>query len=70
VPVPGGVGVREAAFVAAAGSLDPGIAAATALAARLLFVAVDAIGALLGSFALRRGRRPAPGQPEWTVDEE
>ena len=45
VPVPGGVGVREAAFVAAAGSLDPGIAAATAVAARAAFVIVDAVGA-------------------------
>jgi uncharacterized membrane protein YbhN (UPF0104 family) len=73
VPVPGGVGVREAAFVAAAGSLDPGIAAATALAARLLFVAVDAIGALLGMLALRRARRGADPQDdgaEWTVDDE
>lgn len=54
IPVPGGVGVREAAFVAAAGSLDPGIAAAVAICARALFVAVDGIGALLGSAALRR----------------
>ena len=63
VPVPGGVGVREAAFVAAASSLDPGIAAAAALVARLLFVAVDAAGALLGSLALgtrlRQGREIA-----------
>jgi len=54
VPVPGGVGVREAAFVAAAGSLDPGIAAAVAVAARAIFVAVDALGAVIGSAALRR----------------
>jgi hypothetical protein len=54
VPVPGGVGVREAAFVAAAGSLDPGIAAATAVVARTLFVLVDVIGALLGSVVQRR----------------
>lgn len=59
IPVPGGVGVREAAFVAAAGSLDPGIAAAVAVGARALFVAVDGIGALLGSAALRRGARDA-----------
>ncbi len=55
VPVPGGVGVREAAFVAAAGSLDPGIAAAVAVAARVIFVAVDAIGAVIGSATLRSG---------------
>ncbi len=64
VPVPGGVGVREAAFVAAAGSLDPGIAAATAVAARAIFVAVDAAGAALGSIALRRGARGEPSGAE------
>jgi uncharacterized membrane protein YbhN (UPF0104 family) len=63
VPVPGGVGVREAAFVAAAGSLDPGIAAATALTARLLFVVVDALGALVGSLALRAPVEPDPPTP-------
>jgi hypothetical protein len=62
--------VREAAFVAAAGSLEPGIAAATALAARLLFVAVDAGGALLGMLALRRGRQATVGQEPWTVEDE
>jgi glycosyltransferase 2 family protein len=46
VPVPGGVGVREAAFIAAAGSLDPGVDAAIALVARVLFVLVDAGGAM------------------------
>jgi uncharacterized membrane protein YbhN (UPF0104 family) len=66
VPVPGGVGVREAVFVAAAGALDPGIAAATALAARAIFVLVDALGALFGSLALRRRRT----QLAWTVEEE
>lgn len=69
VPVPGGVGVREAVFVAAAGSLDPGIAAATALAARLLFVTVDGLGAAIGSLALRRSTGDdRPDQPEWTVE--
>ncbi len=53
VPVPGGVGVREAAFVAAAGSLDPGVAAVVAVVARVLFVAVDATGAAVGSLLLR-----------------
>ena len=57
VPVPGGVGVREATFVAAAGSLDPGIAAATAVVARAVFVVVDVVGALLGALALRVARR-------------
>ena len=57
VPVPGGVGVREAAFVAAAGSLDPGVAAVVAVVARILFVAVDAVGAAAGSVVLRRTGR-------------
>lgn len=52
VPVPGGVGVREAAFVAAS-SLDPGVAAVVAVLARLCFVAVDALGAVAGTVALR-----------------
>jgi uncharacterized membrane protein YbhN (UPF0104 family) len=58
VPVPGGVGVREAAFVAAAGSLDPGIAAATAVVARATFILVDALGAVIGAAALRRAGDP------------
>lgn len=61
VPVPGGVGVREAAFVAAAGSLDPGIAAAVAVGARGIFVAVDALGALIGSVAMRSAATMEPG---------
>ena len=68
VPVPGGVGVREAAFVAAAGSLDPGIAAATAVAARALFVAVDALGAR-HRHPGAASRRRRPDQPEWTDDD-
>jgi glycosyltransferase 2 family protein len=49
VPAPGGAGVREAAFVALAGHLDPGVAASTAVLARVAFVSVDALGAVLGS---------------------
>jgi uncharacterized membrane protein YbhN (UPF0104 family) len=56
VPVPGGVGVREAAFVAAAGSLDPGVGAAVALLARVLFVLVDAGGAVAAAAWLGRQR--------------
>lgn len=48
VPVPAGGGVREAVFLALAG-LPAGVGAATAIAARLLFVAVDAGGAGLAS---------------------
>jgi uncharacterized membrane protein YbhN (UPF0104 family) len=57
VPVPGGVGVREAAFVAAAGSLDPGVAAVVAVLVRVLFVVVDTIGAVVGSARLRGAHR-------------
>lgn len=56
VPVPGGVGVREAAFVAASG-LDPGVAAAVAVVSRVLFVLVDTVGAGLGSTWLARTAR-------------
>ncbi|MGI8778452.1 MAG: lysylphosphatidylglycerol synthase domain-containing protein [Acidimicrobiales bacterium] len=53
VPVPGGVGVREATFVAAASSLPGGVAAVVAIAARLAFMLADAGGALVASVALR-----------------
>jgi glycosyltransferase 2 family protein len=59
VPVPGGVGVREAAFIAAAGALASGPAAAVAIVARVLFVATDGLGALVASTWLaRRGTTP------------
>lgn len=54
-PVPAGVGVREAAFVALAG-LPAGVGAATALLARLAFVVVDSVGAVAGTAVLRTGR--------------
>lgn len=49
VPAPGGAGVREAVFVALAGHLDGGVAASAAVLARVAFVSVDAVGAMLGS---------------------
>jgi glycosyltransferase 2 family protein len=58
VPVPAGGGVREAVFLAAAG-LPAGVGAATAIAARLLFVAVDAGGALVATIASRSATRLA-----------
>lgn len=63
-PVPAGVGVREAAFVALAG-LPAGAGAAAALLARLVFVAVDAVGAVLATSRAvgSRGRSTAPSQP-------
>lgn len=56
LPVPGGIGVREAAFVALATSLPAAIAATTAVVARLLFVAVDAGGAAATTALLARRR--------------
>ena len=64
VGVPGGVGVREATFVALAGGLPAGAAAATAVVARLLFVAVDAAGALVALPGLReKGVSPTGDAP-------
>ena len=55
VPVPGGVGVREAAFVAlVGGSVPAGVRATAAVVARLAFMLVDALGAVLGAAAVRR----------------
>jgi hypothetical protein len=51
-PSPGGIGVREAVFVAIAG-IAAGPAAAAAILARVLFVLVDGTGAGVGWFVLR-----------------
>lgn len=56
-PAPGGVGIREAAFVAVAASLPSGIAAAVAICARLVFMIVDTVGAALAGTALGARRR-------------
>jgi glycosyltransferase 2 family protein len=56
VPVPGGIGVREAAFAAAAVSLSDDVAATVAIVSRLCFITADLIGA--GLVVLWR-RRPA-----------
>lgn len=45
VPVPGGIGVREAAFAAAATSLNDDVAATVAIMARLCFIVADLAGA-------------------------
>ena len=55
VPVPGGIGVREAAFTAAAVSLADGVGATVAVVSRLVFMVVDALGALLATVRARRG---------------
>lgn len=52
-PSPGGIGVREAVFVAVAG-VAAGPAAAAAILARVLFVLVDSVGAGVGWLVLRR----------------
>ncbi len=59
IPVPGGLGVREAAFVAAAGGLAGPVAATVAVVSRLVFVLVDAVGALAAAGPLRMA--PARG---------
>jgi glycosyltransferase 2 family protein len=51
-PAPGGIGVREAVFVAVAG-VAAGPAAAAAIVARVLFVLVDTLGAGAGWLVLR-----------------
>ncbi|HSL59753.1 MAG TPA: lysylphosphatidylglycerol synthase domain-containing protein, partial [Acidimicrobiales bacterium] len=68
VPVPAGGGIREAVFLAVAG-LSGGVGAATAIAARILFVAVDAGGAGVASLTaggsrLRRGARGRLAAPD------
>jgi uncharacterized membrane protein YbhN (UPF0104 family) len=61
VPVPGGVGVREAAFVALVGGAVPsGVRATIAVVARLVFMLVDALGAVIGGAVVRRWDAASP----------
>lgn len=60
IGLPGGLGVREAVFVAMASSTDPALAAAIALLARLVFIAVDLLGAAITTLSATTGR-PTPG---------
>jgi glycosyltransferase 2 family protein len=63
VPVPGGIGVREAIFVALATTLSsPGVAAGVAITTRLLFIVVDIGSALVVTF-LARMRSSTTTQP-------
>jgi len=65
VPVPGGVGVREAAFIALIGNGIPsGTSATIAIAARVAFMVVDAAGALIGAALVRGSRSRAPLGPQ------
>ena len=54
VGVPGGIGVRESVFTALAGTdLTPGVAVSLALASRVVFIAVDLVGALIANIIAR-----------------
>lgn len=54
VGVPGGIGVRESVFTALAGTaLTPGVAVSLALASRVVFIAVDLVGALVANIIAR-----------------
>lgn len=58
--VPGGLGVREAAFTAAAATaLRPEVAATVAIVSRLVFMAADALGAAVAAPLARRIGRDA-----------
>jgi len=70
VPVPAGAGIREAVLAASSG-LDGGVAAATAIVARILFILVDVGGAAIcAPIASRRRGGASVGplpHPEGTV---
>ena len=55
--VPGGIGVREAIFIATVQLTSSGVAVAVALVARVLFVVVDVAGAGVSSLAVGIARR-------------
>lgn len=57
VGVPGGIGVRESVFTALAGTaLTPGVAVSLALASRVVFIAVDLVGALVANIIAKTAR--------------
>lgn len=57
VGVPGGIGVRESVFTALAGTaLSPGVAVSLALASRVVFIAVDLVGALVANIIAKTAR--------------
>ena len=65
VGVPGGIGVREAVFLAAAVSLSsPGVAVAVTVVARVVFIFVDLTGAALATLAAGFKRPTRPIEPE------
>lgn len=69
VPVPAGAGVREAVFVAACG-LASGPGAVVAVTTRVLFVAVDALGAAISAPVLRRSGSGGKGVSARAEDED
>lgn len=60
VPVPTGAGIRETVLYAASG-LSKSVAVTTAVAARLLFVVVDLVGAAIGAPLAGRRREAVKG---------
>jgi uncharacterized membrane protein YbhN (UPF0104 family) len=61
VGVPGGIGVRESVFTALAGTaLTPGVAVSLALASRVVFIAVDLVGALVANIIARTEQSVKP----------
>jgi uncharacterized membrane protein YbhN (UPF0104 family) len=56
VPVPGGVGVREGAFTALVTLPHKGVAGTAAILARLAFMLVDGLGAVITPLFLRDRR--------------
>lgn len=63
--VPGGIGVREAAFTATASFvLSPSIAATVAIVSRLVFMATDASCAAIAAVVSRRAAAKSPAEVE------
>jgi hypothetical protein len=60
VPAPGGIGVREAAFTAAAVSLGDGVGATVAIVSRIVFMTVDLLGAALATIGRSRSSPSGP----------
>lgn len=68
IPVPGGIGVREAAFAAAATSLPSDVAATVAIVSRLCFISADLLGAGLIMLVRPSGRTTAAPSELPSVD--
>ena len=64
LPVPGGVGVREAVFAATATQMSSGVAATAAVIARVVFMLVDAGGAAVAAAVWRSRREAGRSEPD------